>query len=521
MNSIKCTLVALALLLPLVATSAPVDLTHPSSQPRSELEHQPYDLMEYYIKGTGYISVYGETDAQEFSHPRFADGDHVTPIASFFARQLGFDPEIFVDGSAHFQKEGVDHYLKLKTFATSYSYTLLKVAPYRQVITLPTDLHYVLKPGQDPFPHHELIPSATGFHITKARYFDYEEIDFSYARGRHSHQGKNWKIDFEMIARGDESFRYITAHDYKARMLQMGGTLLEDEDNSFVFRVGNSIAAFKSYNHTFSLNIVEEQAFEQSLVLTPDTIKTELDRAGKITLDGIYFDFNEATLKPESRKAILSTVALMEGYPDLVLAVHGHTDDKGSEDYNLKLSGDRAASVTAAISAEGIEAARLQSKGFGETAPIAPNATDEGRAENRRVELHKISGGETKTPITIDFIKPMANSIVASRYSHPGSSLSIQYAPPYSEKKERVEYAGHLDVLSYEIQKDGQTNTSISRTEITKNYENILELYDARILDISSSNISFHIPDRGDGLSVFGRIEAYDGKYTIRFLVED
>jgi len=95
----------------------------------------------------------------------------------------------------------------------------------------------------------------------------------------------------------------------------------------------------------------------------------------------------------------------MQRYTDLVISIHGHTDSKGSDTYNMTLSADRAASVRNAIASKGIENSRLQSQGYGESEPIATNDTDDGRAENRRVELHKVSGGNEKSIITIDFIK--------------------------------------------------------------------------------------------------------------------
>nr|WP_320012465.1 OmpA family protein [uncultured Desulfobulbus sp.] len=148
--------------------------------------------------------------------------------------------------------------------------------------------------------------------------------------------------------------RDIAAHDYKTKLAEMG-KILEDKDDSFVFRHDDTVAKFSSYNTSFSLEIIQKEAFKQALILTPDAIKTKLDKSGKITLEGIYFDFDKATLKPASRKAILSVVALMQRYPDLILSINGYTDDKGSDGYNLKLSADRAAAVTAAIQAEGIK----------------------------------------------------------------------------------------------------------------------------------------------------------------------
>ena len=73
------------------------------------------------------------------------------------------------------------------------------------------------------------------------------------------------------------------------------------------------------------------------------------------------------------------------------IELSAHTDDKGSDDYNNKLSDQRAASVAAYIVSKGIDPARLVSKGYGKTQPLVPNTNDENRAKNRRVELKILS----------------------------------------------------------------------------------------------------------------------------------
>nr|MEE4267475.1 OmpA family protein [Candidatus Krumholzibacteria bacterium] len=506
-------------LLPGALFAQSVNLTHPSAEPDSEWEIQPYDLLSFYVKGTGYLQCYGELTEQSFRYPDFTDGADEKTIENFFAEQLGFDPAAFIKGLAHFQKNGTDCYLNLDTDKDGYSYKLLKSAPCPEVVSMPAASASVKKKGVPDFPSHECIPSVIGFQIIDADYYNYEEKTFYYDRSANVHQGQFWKVDFRRTVDGPQSYRYIVAHDYKAKLLAMGGVILDDEDNNFVFRLGETVAKFSGYNSTFSLAILQEEAFQQSLILSPDKIKEELDRSGKITLGGIYFDFNQASLKPESRKAILTAVALMERYGDLVLSIQGHTDNQGEEDYNLKLSGARAAAVVAAMVAEGIDGRRLQSRGYGESEPVASNDTEDGRATNRRVELHKVSGGQEQALITIDFIKPLAGAVVASRKSHATGALGVQFTRPYAESKSFTSYEGHLDVISYEILKDGKVDRTFSRKEIIRNYENVLEVYNAKLLGKYGSNLYFQIPDRGDGLIVYGVVEGFDGSYTIRFLV--
>ena len=109
-------------------------------------------------------------------------------------------------------------------------------------------------------------------------------------------------------------------------------------------------------------------------------------------INNVYYDFNKAELKEESFPALDEIVRMMNYYPIMVVEIGAHTDNIGSDDYNLKLSDARAKSVVDYLISKGIAAERLQSKGYGEKMPIADNSTDgkdnpEGRAKNRRTEF--------------------------------------------------------------------------------------------------------------------------------------
>jgi outer membrane protein OmpA-like peptidoglycan-associated protein len=107
-----------------------------------------------------------------------------------------------------------------------------------------------------------------------------------------------------------------------------------------------------------------------------------------ITLHGIYFDFNRATIKPESRPALDDAARTLKDNPTIIVEIQGYTDSQGSDEYNLKLSDQRASSVVDyLVHNYGISTTRLTAKGYGEAKPIAANDTDSGRALNRRVEF--------------------------------------------------------------------------------------------------------------------------------------
>ncbi|WP_158851035.1 OmpA family protein [Algibacter sp. L1A34] len=110
---------------------------------------------------------------------------------------------------------------------------------------------------------------------------------------------------------------------------------------------------------------------------------------GKIIVNGIKFDVNKATLKPESMGPINKIFQLMQKQPELNFSVEGHTDADGGDDTNMTLSKARGKAVMDKLIAMGIAESRLKSNGFGESKPIDNNSTPEGKANNRRVEFVK------------------------------------------------------------------------------------------------------------------------------------
>ena len=128
----------------------------------------------------------------------------------------------------------------------------------------------------------------------------------------------------------------------------------------------------------------------------PDTPKGDrVDATGcsfkdEIKLPGVVFETNSADLKPESIPVLEGAVATLKRYPDLGIEVAGHTDSRGSDAYNLDLSARRAATVLKFLQDGGVTNT-IKSRGYGERQPIANNATDEGRQQNRRVVLRVLN----------------------------------------------------------------------------------------------------------------------------------
>ncbi len=129
----------------------------------------------------------------------------------------------------------------------------------------------------------------------------------------------------------------------------------------------------------------------QSRELEEDLEGAKVERVGegiKITFDsGILFELNSSKLSDASKEEIAKLSEILQKYEDTNVMFAGYTDSSGSEEYNLKLSEERAKSVAEFAAFTGVDATRMTITGYGEEDPIATNETADGRAENRRVEI--------------------------------------------------------------------------------------------------------------------------------------
>ena len=137
------------------------------------------------------------------------------------------------------------------------------------------------------------------------------------------------------------------------------------------------------------IDIIEVEAAETGLVVVDaEAIGSDMVEYGRVVLDGIVFDFDSATLLPESDEALANIASYLNANPDKQFYVVGHTDSVGTFSYNYGLSGDRARAVVEALKEQhGIAHERLEPYGVGPLVPVFSNAEEAGRDKNRRVEL--------------------------------------------------------------------------------------------------------------------------------------
>jgi OOP family OmpA-OmpF porin len=189
----------------------------------------------------------------------------------------------------------------------------------------------------------------------------------------------------------DEYKRYTKQDPNKGDQGDMGYT--SEQIKFFVLRTqdkGNIYVQFSANNVSGKLNILQEEAMTQTITkVTSEEIANDLLAKGKSILH-INFDTDKATLKADGSEVVQEIVKVLTKNPELRIAINGYTDNSGAKDHNQTLSENRALTVKNEIVKAGINADRLTSKGFGQDSPIASNDTEDGKAQNRRVELVKL-----------------------------------------------------------------------------------------------------------------------------------
>ncbi|MDR6870465.1 outer membrane protein OmpA-like peptidoglycan-associated protein [Bosea sp. BE125] len=141
------------------------------------------------------------------------------------------------------------------------------------------------------------------------------------------------------------------------------------------------------------VHIVEPRSREKKMTeVKAQEMARSLGSTGRIALYGILFDTNKTEIKPESAATLQEIAALMKSDAKLAVIVVGHTDNQGGYDYNVDLSRRRADAVIKALAADyKLDAKRFRAAGVGMVAPVASNDAEEGRSQNRRVELVKLN----------------------------------------------------------------------------------------------------------------------------------
>lgn len=115
--------------------------------------------------------------------------------------------------------------------------------------------------------------------------------------------------------------------------------------------------------------------------------EAQLEKTGRLALYGVNFDLDRATLRADAKPVLDNVAGILKSHPDWKIEIGAHTDSTGSAAYNQTLSTQRAEAVQQYLTGAGVKADGLSAKGYGDTHPMAPNSSELGRSQNRRVEL--------------------------------------------------------------------------------------------------------------------------------------
>lgn len=225
--------------------------------------------------------------------------------------------------------------------------------------------------------NYQMALQEAGFEIYKecagmtdsCEWSDYSPARYKFGMSDYYHHAEDHSY---LLARkpDTEGDVYIMFHTFRPTFFQLGA--LADRPNTI-------------------LQVVEEKPMDTGkteATLSADAMAEDLEEEGTVQIYGIHFDTDEATVRDESASTLTEIAEFLEQHPDLTVAVVGHTDTQGSFEHNMELSARRAEAVVKQLTDEyGVAADRLQAHGVGWLAPVATNATEEGRAQNRRVEL--------------------------------------------------------------------------------------------------------------------------------------
>lgn len=142
------------------------------------------------------------------------------------------------------------------------------------------------------------------------------------------------------------------------------------------------------YNE-FRLSVLEKRDMQNRItVLSPDALKKALDETGKAVLGGLFFEHDSAVVMPTSDEALQQVATMMKSHPELTIYVVGHTDNRGELGHNQDLSERRARAVAERLAGQfSVAGERMKGFGVASLAPQASNGSENGRAQNRRVEL--------------------------------------------------------------------------------------------------------------------------------------
>jgi len=240
---------------------------------------------------------------------------------------------------------------------------------------------------------HPMFTRMPNFYIRLCQSSDFDRHEFSSESGPLAVEGKKTQLYYALKKDAKGPSVVAIVRNYINAIKKIGGTVVYDGGSRATLKVtkgkqeiwvGVNVAAVYEYR----LDIVEKGEMQQEVVASGEAMSNDIAATGHATLYGIFFDTGKSEIKPESEPALKELVKMLQHNSTMQLFVVGHTDNVGGIGSNMTLSKARAESVVRELTTKhSVNAGRLAAYGVGSLSPVAPNATEEGRALNRRVEL--------------------------------------------------------------------------------------------------------------------------------------
>jgi OOP family OmpA-OmpF porin len=247
---------------------------------------------------------------------------------------------------------------------------------------------------------HPAVPRMANYYIYDYKAADFDGYDFTVGSDKEQRvEGRYWLIHYSIKDGQKASSRLDITRNYRNAFAAKGGGARYEEPDGYTLTLvlkqpnGSELwcdVDVSNGGDDYTLTIIEKAAMTQQVALSAAELARALNETGSVALHNILFDTGKATIKPESADALKVVIDALAADTALKVEIQGHTDNVGTAAANKTLSQQRADAVRDYLIKTGsIAPARLTAVGFGDTKPVGPNTTEDGRAKNRRVELVK------------------------------------------------------------------------------------------------------------------------------------